>query len=74
VVNLRNAIKEIISNNLSYTRAVDEHKVPYTTLYNYVQRVKKKEINLCDLTSKKEKYDLNKNNYLFTIEIVSDGF
>jgi len=54
--NLRNAIKDIINNNLSYSRAVDEYKVKYTSFYDYVQRVKKKEINLCDLTSKKSMF------------------
>jgi len=53
VDNLGRAIEDVIHNNLSFTRAADEYNVPYTTLYDYVRRVKKKEINLCDLTSKK---------------------
>jgi len=46
VDNLRRAIEDVIHNNLSFTRAADEYYVPYTTLYDYVRRVKKKEINL----------------------------
>lgn len=40
--NLKCAIQDVIYNNLNYTRAVQKYKVPYSTLYDYVQRVKKK--------------------------------
>lgn len=58
VDNLRSAVEDVIHNNVSYSRAVEIYEVPYTTLHDYVRRVKKKETNLCDLNSKKGMYSI----------------